>query len=251
MKQMKLFAAAIAVGMSLLFSSCGSGDKKTDVVAKDTTVATTDTTQKAPPPPAPPSKPNDLLVIRHKVANYAKWKEAYESSDSARVAAGLHNYLLMRDVNDSNMVTVSVVMDDSAKAKAFGASPDLKAAMKKAGVISAPTIQMLDVKWLDTSAVVGPTRLRVSFKVKDYDTWKKGYDSHKQARVDAGLTDRMTATDMSNPNVITVVFAVSDMAKAKAFITSKDLKDKMKDSGVEGPPTVIFYNIVQKYYFIK
>jgi hypothetical protein len=37
------------------------------------------------------------------------------------------------------------------------------------------------------------------------------------------------------------------MAKAKAFIASKDLKDKMTKAGVEGPPAFFFYKIVQKY----
>ena len=47
--------------------------------------------------------------------------------------------------------------------------------------------------------------------------------------------------------MVTLVFAVSDMAKAKAFTTSKDLKDKMMAAGVEGPPTMFFYNVVKKY----
>jgi hypothetical protein len=37
------------------------------------------------------------------------------------------------------------------------------------------------------------------------------------------------------------------MAKAKAFMQSKDLKDKMEKAGVEGKPASFFYNIVQMY----
>lgn len=48
-------------------------------------------------------------------------------------------------------------------------------------------------------------------------------------------------------HLASIVFAVTDMKKAKEFLNSKDLKDKMAKAGVEGPPTFFFYNIVQKY----
>jgi hypothetical protein len=37
------------------------------------------------------------------------------------------------------------------------------------------------------------------------------------------------------------------MAKAKAFLQSKDLKDKMEKAGVEGKPIPFYYNIVKMY----
>jgi hypothetical protein len=46
---------------------------------------------------------------------------------------------------------------------------------------------------------------------------------------------------------VTIVFAVSDMEKAKAFINSKDLKDKMTEAGVDGPPNFFFYKVAAKY----
>lgn len=243
MKQMKFIVTACAVASMFLLNSCNSGDeKKTEAVTTDTTVKKTEPT--SPPVPA---KPNNMMIIRQKVANYAKWKPAYEGHDSVRLAYGLHNYLLMRDVDDSNMVTVALTMDDPAKAKEFAALPNLKEAMKKGGVMGAPTITYQDVQMMDTSASVGPLRVRVMHKVKDWDAWKKSFDSHKQVRVDAGLTDRMIAYEVGENKMVTVVFAVSDMAKAKAFMSSKDLKDKMTEAGVDGPPTILWYNIVHKY----
>jgi len=242
MKQVKLLAAAIAL-TSLSLLSCNSGGEKTTTETKDTTM------QKAPeptPPPAPAKLPN-MLTIRQKVANFAKWIVAYEAHDSARLANGLHNYLIGRDLDDSNRVTVTTLMDDTAKAKQFGASADLKAVMKKAGVIGAPTFQMTNMIWLDTSAQVGPMRMKVSHKVKDFDAWKKVFDNDKPARTAAGLTDRALSRDINDPNMVVIVCAVSDLVKAKAFGASKELKDKMKEGGVEGAPNVIFYNIVKKY----
>jgi hypothetical protein len=241
MKQIKLLAT-LAVALVLLNSSCKSGEEKKTEAVKDTTV-----TQPAPPPPPAPVKPGNQLVIRHKVANFAKWKVAFEGHDSARLANGLHKYILGRDVEDTNMVTISLIMDDTAKAKAFGASANLKEVMKKAGVISAPTIQMMDVQWMDTSAKVGPLRMKVAHKVKDYAAWKKVFDEDRSARTAAGLTDRVIERDMNDPNMVVLVFAVSDIAKAKAMLGSKELKDKMQSAGVEGKPTAVFFNIVEKY----
>jgi len=76
---------------------------------------------------------------------------------------------------------------------------------------------------------------------------KKDIDTDKQARMDAGLTDRVIAHTVGDTHSVTLVFAVADVAKAKAFAGSKELKDKMKEAGVEGPPTMYFYRIVQKY----
>jgi len=37
------------------------------------------------------------------------------------------------------------------------------------------------------------------------------------------------------------------MKKATDFMNSKDLKDKMKDAGVVGPPDVFMYHAVKQY----
>ena len=42
-------------------------------------------------------------------------------------------------------------------------------------------------------------------------------------------------------------FIVSDKKKADDMMSSKALKDKMTAGGVEGAPTVFYYNIAKKY----
>jgi|APGre2960657404_1045060.scaffolds.fasta_scaffold06722_4 hypothetical protein len=44
-----------------------------------------------------------------------------------------------------------------------------------------------------------------------------------------------------------MVFMVSDMKKAKDFLASKDLKEKVAAAGVDGPLTVFFYKASQQY----
>jgi hypothetical protein len=99
----------------------------------------------------------------------------------------------------------------------------------------------------DNTPIEQTNRLMVTHKAKDWDAWKKEFDDHKQARMDAGLIDRGLGHDIDDSHNVSIVFAVTDMQKAKAFIQSKDLKDKMDKAGVEGKPTFLFYNIVQRY----
>ena len=242
MKHFRSLATSFVAAGTLLLSSCNSGkDKKTDETMTDSTATKTETTATAP------SGPTSIMIIRHKVADYAKWKTGYDSHDSMRLASGLHNYVIARGTEDPNMVLVAVTMDDVDKAKAFAASPDLKTKMKEVGVTGTPVIDFLESVMNDTTAIQQTIRVMIRHKVKDWDAWKKSFDSHKQVRIDAGLTDRVISYTVGDNHHVTLVFAIADMDKAKAFMNSQDLKDKMKEAGVDGPPDIFFYKIAQKY----
>ena len=242
MKHFRSLATSFVAATTLLLGSCNSGkDKKTDEIMTDSTATKTETTATAP------SGPTSIMIIRHKVADYAKWKTGYDSHDSMRLASGLHNYVIARGTEDPNMVLVAVTMDDVDKAKAFAASPDLKTKMKEVGVTGTPVIDFLESVMNDTTAIQQTIRVMIRHKVKDWDAWKKSFDSHKQVRIDAGLTDRVISYTVGDNHHVTLVFAVADMDKAKAFMNSQDLKDKMKEAGVDGPPDIFFYKIAQKY----
>lgn len=77
-------------------------------------------------------------------------------------------------------------------------------------------------------------------KVKDYDAWKTAFDGHVQARKDAGLTGHMLMRGAADPNLVAIWAPASDIEKAKAFFGNKDLKDKMKQAGVQGKPEVMY-----------
>ena len=108
---------ALAFSMLLFMFSCNAGEeKKSDVTAADTV--------KAVPAEATPKaavKPSNIMLIMHKVANFAKWKPIFEANDSMQKAYGLHNYVLARGVKDSNMVMIALRMDVATKAKELGA----------------------------------------------------------------------------------------------------------------------------------
>jgi hypothetical protein len=246
MNQFKFLAPiTVAVSMTLFLFSCNSGEeKKTDETTADTTAV------KAPEPtptPTPAPKPANVLIIQHKVANFAKWKPVYESHDSTRRSYGLTNYVLGRGLTDSNMVLVVLKMDDVNKAKELTGSQGMKDRMQKAGVTGKPTFTYLEVVMDDNSTIEQTARLMMTAKVKDWDAWKKEFDDHKPARMEAGLIDRGLGYSAGDNHIVSIVFAVTDMQKATAFLKSPDLKAKMAKSGVEGQPTSFFYNIVQKY----
>ena len=84
-----------------------------------------------------------LLVIRSKVADYAKWRPVYDAHQAARDAAGLTKCMVRSTTDNPNEVFVACVFADLAKAKAFTASKSLADAMRKAGVVGRPEFYFL------------------------------------------------------------------------------------------------------------
>lgn len=85
-----------------------------------------------------------VLIIRHKVKDYATWKTAFDGHAGARKAAGLTNPRLYRSSDDHNEVVIIFDMRDAGEAKKFAAGPDLKSTMASAGVIDQPTAYFLE-----------------------------------------------------------------------------------------------------------
>ena len=78
--------------------------------------------------------------------------------------------------------------------------------------------------------------------VRDFNEWKPGYDSHLPVREAAGLTESQLLRGSDNPNEVVILLKVADLAKAKTFIGSPDLKNVMQEFGVTGVPeiTILF-----------
>jgi len=142
---------------------------------------------------------------------------------------------------------VALHVDDTAKAKQFSMSPGLKEAMKKAGVIGKPTFYYTINKFHDATTDSSTQRAIVNFKVKDYDAWKKVFNSDKQERMNAGITDRAINQYLDDPDRVSLVFAIANMKQAENFMHTKELKLRMDSAGVVGLPDVFFYNVVKQY----
>jgi hypothetical protein len=126
------------------------------------------------------------VVVKHPVNDYAKFKAVFMTKDSMTAANGLHTIGVARGIQDTNMVAVIAKVDDVAKAKAFFAAPELKAAMDSAGVSAPPTFEYVDVVRNDDSEIPQMERMMIKHHVKDFASWLKVYDKEgKEAR--AGL----------------------------------------------------------------
>ena len=84
------------------------------------------------------------MPIRYKVADFAKWKPAYDAHASARQSAGLKELHLLRNTENPNEVILLFSAEDAGKAKAFAGSDDLRQAMQKAGVSDKPDVYFLE-----------------------------------------------------------------------------------------------------------
>jgi len=84
------------------------------------------------------------VLVRHKVADFSKWKPAYDAHLPARQKAGLKEEHLLRNTDNPNEVILLFEATGLQKAKEFGASSDLREAMQKAGVIDKPDIYFLE-----------------------------------------------------------------------------------------------------------
>jgi hypothetical protein len=191
--------------------------------------------------------PENMLVVTHKVSNYAKWKTSYDEHDSARIANGIHSYVIGRGLKDSNMVMVALKVDDTAKAKAFGKDPGLKKAMQKGGVMGSPTIALNTMVFQDTVTIASDIRSRTTFMVKDWAAWQKAFEEGKQERLENGITVRAYGHQLDNDKKVVLVTALTDTAKAFAYYKSDMLKKRRAASGVIGEPDRFLYRVVKRY----
>lgn len=228
----------LAFAISAALFSCGghSGTKSTDTAkSTDTTTATKMAT------PAAMEAPFDVLEVTHTVKNYAKWRPGFDSDSAARISSGMQLIVVGRGVDSANHIMVVLKVSDVAKAKAFAADPRLKDVMTKNGVISKPNIEFFHVIRFNPNSRE-KNWVIITHKVKDFDAWLKVYDGEGTAkRLSNGEVDVALARGIDDPNLVHVVFDITDMTKAKADIYSDAKKKLMMSAGVTGTPVIQFY----------
>ena len=80
------------------------------------------------------------VLIRHKVADYAKWKRAVQSCADWRKASGELSFQVFRSAKAANDLTVICRWASAAQMRNFVASAELRQRMKDAGVIGKPEV---------------------------------------------------------------------------------------------------------------
>jgi len=229
-----LLRPTLALIVATALFSC-NGAKKTG--AADSTAAAKPAAAAAPSMKAP----FDVVEITHAVKDFDKWQPVFKEDSTARKAAGLSDIVVGRQVDSANNLMVVLNASDVAKAKAFAADPRLKDAMTKGGVISKPDVEYFHVIRFNADSHE-KTWVVVTHKVKDFDAWVKVYDGEGTAkRASEGMVDVVLARGIDDPNLVHIVFDITDMAKANAAIFSDEKKKLMMSAGVEGKPEIVFY----------
>ena len=82
--------------------------------------------------------------------------------------------------------------------------------------------------------------LTIHLKVKDYATWRAGYDGGEKSRFSAGITNGRVFRNAQDPNDVVILQDVADVAKARSWLGSDEMKATLQKSGVVGTPSIRF-----------
>jgi quinol monooxygenase YgiN len=83
------------------------------------------------------------MMVQHRVKDFAEWKKVFDSFAGLRSSNGELSTHVFRDASDPNRITVINKWNSMESARKFSQSPELKAAMEKAGVEGPPTVSFL------------------------------------------------------------------------------------------------------------
>ena len=83
------------------------------------------------------------MFVQHSVQDYEAWKSVFDSVGDLRRRSGEKSYQILRQDNDSNSLIALFQWDNLDNARKYAASPELKAAMERAGVTGKPEISFL------------------------------------------------------------------------------------------------------------
>ena len=84
------------------------------------------------------------MMVQHKVHDFASWKSVFDSLLDLRTSFGELSSQIYHDAGDPNTLTILFKWDSIENAQKYAHSPELRAAMEKAGVAGPPTISFLN-----------------------------------------------------------------------------------------------------------
>src|SRR6516164_7020378 len=84
------------------------------------------------------------VLVRHKVGDYTRWKEAFDAHFNQRMSAGETGFRLFQSVDDPRDVTLLLDWDTLEHARRFMTSDDLRATMQGAGVQGTPEVYFVE-----------------------------------------------------------------------------------------------------------
>lgn len=80
------------------------------------------------------------MFARHRVSDFATWKQAYDAFDGERKGMGVTGHAVFKSTEDPNDVTLWHDFDTLESARGFAESDRLREVMSDAGVVEEPKI---------------------------------------------------------------------------------------------------------------
>lgn len=84
------------------------------------------------------------LFVRHDVADFGHWRQAYDDFDDERASMGVTGHGVFQEDGNPNNVTVYHEFESMDSARTFASSPRLQEVMRAAGVQGEPVIWFAD-----------------------------------------------------------------------------------------------------------
>lgn len=85
-----------------------------------------------------------LVIVSHRVKDYNAWRPYFDADQSRRSQFGIKDLYVTRDANDPNDVNLIFETQDVSKAQKMFEDEGLRKVMEQAGVISEPTVKILN-----------------------------------------------------------------------------------------------------------
>jgi hypothetical protein len=182
---------------------------------------------------------SEILTVVHECSNFNRWKAVYDADIGNRKTTGLTDLMLVRQADNPNMIALVFDVADHAKAKAMVTSPVLREVMETAGIIGTPDVHFRRGEFTLRDAA---NYLSVNCRIRDIDTFRKGYAMDKAERQNATLTDLGLLQNVDDANDLLLLWSVNDTAKAKSFLESPKLAEhQVKNAGLVGEPLARFW----------
>lgn len=84
------------------------------------------------------------VIIQHEVQDFPKWKEIFDADEPNRAKAGVKQLGLYTSVKNPNDVTMIFEAPGTEVVEAYTSDPRVREQMEKAGVISQPSLTILN-----------------------------------------------------------------------------------------------------------
>ena len=86
-----------------------------------------------------------ILHIEHRVPDYDRWKESFDSDPVRREESGVRRYWILRGTDDPNLVIIDLEFDSTREAEVLlAALRELWREMEPAGLIETPHARIVD-----------------------------------------------------------------------------------------------------------